>query len=470
MGLLPHVYGMSATSGGAFTATLLSRSSFELDPETRRVRVDWEEFETLLLKLATRGILRLVSLLVFAYVCDAAGIAALLLLGGHRLTWLFFAIGGGLHLFLVTVLVSRGALFHSDAERRAHKFRRRSSDTVEVQLLPAVSRVSVWRFLRMAFFPPQLRSETLNLEVFAWDHMSDLPSPPAVYLTAVDLNDGREKIFAQGSLSGLDRHGVSELWENRARTPKTEVPVEIAQAVAASTAIPPIFRPVHVYRGDELAGVFVDGGVADNLAMNVPKAFAAQVHEAIHPFRYGPGGTMLTFKQRTRLVLVLDGSKPMVPTRRRWRWLLSFPRVLDAMTNQHVADAEISILNFSQAIGIPAELVSLQYGVPGIDGSEDQRLGSALRRVRTHLDAFSLEECAALAYCGYALMDRSIARRNWALDTFAGAQWVTTTAFQDILPARCGAWTAEVEQLCHHLRYSNRRSSLLRQLGRALGI
>jgi Patatin-like phospholipase len=442
---------------------LLSISSLALDPETRRLRFDWEAFETILLNLATHGILRLVGLLVFAYLFDAVGIVALLLLGAHWLTWLLLATGGGLHLLLITFLLRRSAFAHSDLERRLFSL-------FEGQRLAAVSRASVKRFLRMISSPPQLRSETLNLEAFAWRRMNELRALPSVYLTAVDLGDGREKVFTQGSLSGLDPHGVSELWENRSRTSETDVPMEVAQAVAASTAIPPIFRPVHVYRGEVLAGVFVDGGVADNLAINVPKAFAAQVRKEIHPGRYGPEGPMLTFKDRTRLVLVLDGSKPMLPTRRSWRWLLSFPRVLDAMTNQHVADAKITVLNFSLSMDIPAHLVSLQEGVPGIDGPEDQRLGDALRRVRTHLDAFSLEECAALAYCGYALMDGAIAQRTWNLDDFAGARWVPPAALEDILPACCGAWSVEVEQLCRHLQHSNRRSGLMRWLGRSLGI
>jgi hypothetical protein len=37
-------------------------------------------------------------------------------------------------------------------------------------------------------------------------------------------------------------------------------------------------------------------------------------------------------------------------------------------------------------------------------------------------------------------------------------------AFLDILPVRCGAWTVDLEQLCRHLRYSNRRG-LVRRLG-----
>lgn len=461
VGLLPHVYALSATSGGAITAALLSLFQRGLDPQTRRLRFDWDGFESALLGLVRDGILGFVIHLLLAYGAYAAGALVLLSTGQRTLGISLLALGAGLHGALFLRLLRRGAHRHSSHETAAA--------AINGQHLTPVTRRSLGRLARMVTSPPRLRLETLNLLHFGWRRLDELLLPPSIYLTAVDLNDGREKVFTQGSLSALDAHGASELWENRARREAADLPVDLAQAVAASTAIPPLFWPVHLYTGPTLRGAFVDGGVADNLAINVPKAFAAQINPDLHVGRYGSEAPMSSFKERTWLMLVLDGSKPMLTERRWWPGGLSFLRVLDAMSNQHVADAEFTVLNFQLTLGIPARLIALQQGVPGID-EVDPRFGDALRRVRTHLDAFSLQECAALSYAGYALTDRAIGELGRPLGDYAGASWVPARSLPEILPASCGAWSVERECLCRHLRYSNRRLSVLRWLGRSCGL
>jgi len=112
----------------------------------------------------------------------------------------------------------------------------------------------------------------MNAASFDGLPLSIVDSYPKIYLTAVDLNDGTEIIFSQGIVAPLNSLGCRSLWEDRAAVEEYSCKhTELTAAVAASSEFPPVFRPVPVYDGNRLLGVFVDGGVADNLAMNVPK-------------------------------------------------------------------------------------------------------------------------------------------------------------------------------------------------------
>jgi hypothetical protein len=124
-----------------------------------------------------------------------------------------------------------------------------------------------------------MRIETMNIRIFQWAPLNHLPVLPRIYMTAVDLNDGREKIFSSGVIAPLSPFGASQLWEGRARVGSCASDgVQIAEAVAASTAIPPVFSPVNLTYGRDRpeSGSFVDGGVVD-LSINVAKAYAALI-------------------------------------------------------------------------------------------------------------------------------------------------------------------------------------------------
>lgn len=463
-GLLGHVYAMSATSGGAITAAMLACHESKIDAERRTYTWSWDEFERAMLEMATRGLIAPVFVLVGALSFYAlAGVALVLHLTGVAApiavsVWLAAA-GFFLQLGLVIALIREGAHRHHDWERE------RPDDSIPEA--PAVSRRSIGRFVRMLLWPSVLRLELMNGRLFGGRLLRDLIGPD-VYFNAVDLNDGRQKVFSRATIATLDAEGCGELWRARRDDERNAVP--LAQAVAASSAIPTFFRPVAIdsLNGRPL-GVFVDGGVADNLAVNVAKAFAVHIHPArsaaFDPERDG----YVPFYERTSLVLVSDGSMPLAVKRKRsWTRLLSLKRVTDAMMNQQVQDATLTKLVLQRLAGVPVEIFSPQVGMPPQVADQVPMLAGVLDQVRTQLDGFNLQECAALSFCGY----------SW-IDQWLGSEVATHCAlreppparrFSDILPASCGRWDSSPAAIERTMRYASRPLLPLRWLGKKLGI
>jgi hypothetical protein len=82
---------------------------------------------------------------------------------------------------------------------------------------------------------------------------------------------GKEIVFTSGLFADLSGNGCTYLWDQRTDQAANEAgEIETAQAVCASSAFPPLFRPVEISNESGLVGVFVDGGVLDNFALNVP--------------------------------------------------------------------------------------------------------------------------------------------------------------------------------------------------------
>jgi hypothetical protein len=271
-----------------------------------------------------------------------------------------------------------------------------------------------------------------------------------IYLNAVDLNDGRQKIFAHCGVVNLDAAGCGKLWRQYREDSDHEVP--IAQAVGASSAIPPIFRPVAVRDGNALVGVFVDGGVADNLALNLAKAFSVHIHRGSGSSYQDDGQGYASFQKFISFILVLDGSMPLGEKRKTsWTRLFSIKRVSEAMMNQQVSEAAIATFGFERTMNIPCAIASLQFGMPGNVGADVPDVGHLFKRVRTHLDSFSRQECAVLAYCGYATIDLMLRERPSMLAKYRGARDAPLRAFGDILPERCGAWDPAPESADHAL-------------------
>lgn len=467
VGLLSHVYGMSATSGGALVAALLATAENGYDVDNGTISYDWNRFESELLNLAIKGILGLTALLVFAYFFSFLTLASLVAyslgwFGSENWGWVVslfsFAVATLLYIWLLARLVWQRAYAHTHHEQLHAKLHGR--------LLRNVSRKSVKRFFKMVISPSRLRAETLNLEVFHWKKLDQLSSVLKTYLTAVDLCDGKEKVFSRVAVAALDAYDASELWKDNTYTKSSSKHIEIAEAVAASTSIPPIFRPVHLCMVNDVVGAFVDGGVVDNLAMNIPKAFATQIRKDCDEINLGFGADSPypTFADQTKLILVMDGSQPLLRQDKKWGWLFPLKRVMDVMTNHHFYDAKVWEKNFSLGLKIPSALVSFRYGVPGIDHTEDMKLSKAIQQIRTHLDAFTEKECAALAYSGYILMDHKLNEQDLKAEDFPEMKRVERVALPQILPEKYGSWYVSPDDLYKHLKHSKWRFSLLRWL------
>jgi predicted acylesterase/phospholipase RssA len=463
-GLLGRVYAVASTSGGAITAAMLACHDSSFDAERRSYTWKWDDFENALLEMATRGLIAPVLVLVAAWSFYAlAGVAWVF----HLLSPLVPAAaalglvvsGLSLHLGLAVSLIREGAHRHYDWERN------RPDDRIAEA--PALSARSVGRLVRMLLRPSSLRLELMNVRLFGGRLLRDLIGP-AVFFNAVDLNDGRQKVFSRATIATLDAVGCGELWRSRNDDDRNAVP--LAAAVAASSAIPTFFRPVAV-RGlkGRLLGVFVDGGVADNLAVNVPKAFAVHIHpDRSSTFDPARGG-YVPFYERTSLVLVSDGSMPLpIKRKRSWTRLFSLKRVSDAMMNQQVGDAALTKLALERLAGVPVAMFSPQLGMPLRVADQVPALEGLLAQVRTHLDGFSLQECAALVFCGYSWIDEGLGPELTAHQSLPEPP--PPRRFTDILPASFGPWDAGPAAIERAMRYASRRLLPLRWLGKKLGI
>lgn len=467
-GVLGQVYATSATSGGSIAAALLALHNGDADIQSKRFTYDWESFEKCLLENAVRGLLGPTTLLVFAYTCySGAGVTAALgiwLNVGALLTLAITLLLTGflLHGSLICRLIGDQVYMHSSDERSwsLHFFHHR---------LGKISWQSVRRFVTSIFVPSKLRAETMNARLFGGAHIGALMSSPKIYLNVVDLNEGCQKIFSASGITGLDARGCKSLWHNY-MLPNFDV--TIAEAVAASSAIPFFFRPVTIHNGKDLLGVFVDGGVADNLAVNVAKAFAAHIHpDAGQAYQPNTGGSH-SFGENTSLILVADGSMPVEKKNKTtWTRFFSLMRVNDTMMNQQVSDAKISALSFTRNIGIPTWIASLQFGIPEELAVGVSRMDHILPKIRTHLDSFNLQECAVLAYCGYTQIENLLTNElaDYAKQ-YAGGEKATFLSFAEILPNDLGSWDSSPESIERTLHYSNRRLLPLRWIGRTFGI
>lgn len=461
VGLLPHVFAYSATSGGSYVAACLALfRDVDYDEKQRPFLVDdWDSIEQMVLRFASKGVLRLTALLVaaFAFYGVAAVVTAIDLIGLIEADVLELSLVGGgllLHLCLFGIVCK---VMSQQRDRFEH-----CADT------PHDRPQGKQRMWRMLTSPSYLRCQTLNFMGFDGRPLSAVSIVPSIYVTVVDLNDGKEKVFTpSGVLSALDATGVRELWEKRTKQAESDARnVEIAEMVAASSAIPPLFKPVMLGG----LGTFVDGGITDNLAMNVLKALATEINA--ERGRYGKGSSLPDFAQCVQRVIVIDGSKPITVRPASTRWTqLSFRRVLDAISNQAVLDAGNAALNFTRNVKIPSHILALSNGFigPATEFSSEMRdmLSAAVCRVRTHLDGFSAEECAVLMYCGY-LQAELLLQENTDLRRHASFKKVPMRDVTTMLPQTYPKVITDWAALSAHMQASNSLFSLWRGMCRLL--
>ena len=461
VGLLGHVYAISATSGGAITAAILATHRDHIDENINALTYKWDEFERLTLKIATSGQLGRTTLLVSAITIYAtalfATVVSLIALPMPRILIFGLAsVGLLLHLILIGRLILDKAYCQYPAEQAWAKF-------ITEEKLNAVTGRSIGRFIRMIFMPSLLRLETLNAKSFRGQMMRSLPITPMLFLNAVNLNDGQQKILWKGGIADLDITGSRKLWRGSEYDKHQDF--GIAEAVAASSAIPLFFRPVTIKNDHGMHGVFVDGGVADNLAINIPKALASFISPAA---RYYDG----SFAEYTSLMLIVDGSMPLAekPRKTSWTRIFSLKRVSDAMMNQQVSDVSINTFAFKK-LGVTTWVLSLREGMPFNVREMVAEYKDVLQKFRTHLDAFTLQECAVLAYCGYALVETLLKdEMPDLLGRYPGTKYPEFRKFDEILPTETGSWDTSPTSIQTTLRYANRRFALLRWLGRTFGI
>ena len=328
---------------------------------------------------------------------------------------------------------------------------------------------SMRRFLRMLLSPSYLRLHTLNLRAFKGELLRAVLRPK-LYLTAVDLNSGKEFVFTNEALADLNAAGCHSLWKQKATQTDEKVPdIEVALVVSASSAFPPIFRPVPVETRSRLRRVLVDGGVFDNFALHVPKALSIHIHPARPGQGYGPRGNP-SFRETTSFILGCDGGKgPVTKKKRSWGRLRAMLRLPAILVDQQFDATLQTALEFERIGGINTWFVGLGAGFPRGSALDDPQLVRHLGQIRTHLDAFTNEECAVIAYCGYLWTEELFKATPQLREQYANVAWVPPRELADILPEWCGDWKQSLPELRRHLRYSKWRLGIVRLIGRCFG-
>jgi predicted acylesterase/phospholipase RssA len=468
VGLLSHVYAISATSGGSIVAALLARywgRGKTYDDRERDVflfRVDWEDFERRFLEVVQQGIFAPTAMLVLAYVLYVFGIVVALF---HDAGLLIVAAGVLFHFALAALLIRERAYASSEDAARRAKLDARFADA-------DWAKPSMRRFWRMLFAPSYLRWQTLNLRVFSGELLTAMHTRPKVYLTAVDLNSGEEMVFTSGLVARLDVEGCRSLWDQKPfQGIDASRNIDIAQAVCASSAFPPLFRPVSIVNEHGIAGVFVDGGVFDNFALNVPKALSVHIHRD-RGQRYD--GLLPSFRETTSFILAMDGGKaPVTKRRTSWSRIATTFRLPEILIDQQYAGAMQATLDLDRIGRLPTRIVGLNVGFPHGSTLDDEELDRSIGEIRTHLDSFSREECAVIAYSGYLWVETLLQDRPSLTQNYANAQWTPPLDFAAILPEHCGQWDSSLASVRKHMRFSKWRVGLVRKIGRwfaALGL
>jgi hypothetical protein len=179
----------------------------------------------------------------------------------------------------------------------------------------------------------------------------------------------------------------------------------MATALAASTAVPMIFPPVHIkteglglnLTQKELS--LMDGGVYDNLGLEWFQGWGSRRPEAA---------------RTCDLIVVVDASGPLLRKEHRFSWAGSIWRSKDIQYQQS-RSARIRwwvdglIDGKCRGVHVPIDRDPGAFQPPtGVEPIPDAASGALpngfadqLRRIRTDLDVFSPIECELLQYHGY---------------------------------------------------------------------
>jgi NTE family protein len=240
------------------------------------------------------------------------------------------------------------------------------------------------------------RGETLVKHLLAARRVIELPNDLQVILTSTDLASGRAFRVSQEFVGG---------WQFGYAKPCEQL--GLATALAASTAVPLLFPPVHLKTGPlglpapetpaELS--LVDGGVYDNLGLEWFQGWDRGRPDAARPCDF---------------VIVVDASGPLSVAPRRFGWARSVGRSQAAQYMQSRASRIRWFVDQLKAgtirgiyIPITAEPGSFQppRGAPtdpgAAAGALPEGFAAALATLRTDLDRFKPEEVALLMYHGY---------------------------------------------------------------------
>ena len=225
--------------------------------------------------------------------------------------------------------------------------------------------------------------------------VADLPAGVQVILTATDLVSGRAFRVSRDFVGGWEFGYVT--------TPPT---LTLGTAIAASTAVPFLFPPVHLRtEGLGLKSAvpaklaLVDGGVYDNLGLEWFQGWDRGRPEEARPVDF---------------IIAVDASAPLLPRPKHYGWVTSLRRSQEAQYAQTRASrvrwfVDHLLTDRLQGVHIPIDRDPGGFQPPlGVEKLDDAALGAlprgfarAISSLRTDLDRFQPDECHLLMYHGY---------------------------------------------------------------------
>lgn len=238
------------------------------------------------------------------------------------------------------------------------------------------------------------RGTTMVRHLLDAERLVDLPHDLQVVLTSTDLTTGRAFRMSQEFIGSWDL--------GYATTPPT---LGLATALAASTAVPLVFPPVHLKtaglglktRHDEMS--LLDGGVYDNLGLE---------------WFQGWGRGRPAPARECDFTICLDSSGSMPRRDKRFGWASSVWRSQAAQYQQSRTSrirwyVDQLLSGEARGLHVPIGYDPGAFNPPmNIERVPDAACGalpvgfaSRLGAVRTDLDRFSRLECDLLAYHGY---------------------------------------------------------------------
>ncbi len=236
---------------------------------------------------------------------------------------------------------------------------------------------------------------TMTKHLLQTKRVADLPQGLQVILTSTDLVSGRAFRVSRDFIGG---------WEfGYAATPPT---LTVATAIAASTAMPFLFPPVHLRTAGlglrptvppELA--LVDGGVYDNLGLEWFQGWDRGRPSAARPVDF---------------IITVDAAGPLRPKAKRYGWAASLRRSQEAQYAQTRASrvrwfVDQLLTGRLEGIHVPIHGDPVAFQPPpgasaaagAADGALPAGFAEAISAVRTDLDRFLRDECELLMYHGY---------------------------------------------------------------------
>ena len=257
---------------------------------------------------------------------------------------------------------------------------------------------------------------TMTKHLLRAQRVVDLPDGVQVVLTSTDLASGRAFRVSQRFIGS---------WEFGYVAPPPTLSLSLA--IAASTAVPFLFPPVHLRTAGlglrdpppELS--LVDGGVYDNLGLEWFQGWDRGRPDGARPCDF---------------VLAVDASGPLRISPRRFGWGRSLFRSQSAQYAQTRASRVRWFVDQLIAGRMRGLLVQIDKepaafrppaGIPvradAADGALPEGFADALTGLRTDLDRFLPEEAELLMYHGYWSMhvrlrhlrpDLAVARPEWS--------------------------------------------------------